>query len=96
MRKTISTCDYIDRLINALEQVGSFIDQSQPEPCRNSFPTGCANAMRRIKGAYEAKIAAEQARDSVVFEGIGMPGDQMDWLDDAYWQELLNDGTFLQ
>lgn len=96
VRKTISTCDYFDRLIGNLEQVGLFIDQSQPEPCRNSFPTGCANAMRRIKGVYEAKIAAEQARDSVVFEGMGIPADQMDWLDDSYWQELLNDGTFLQ
>lgn len=96
MRKTISTCEYFDRLITNLDQVGTEIDQSQPEPCRNSFPTGCANAMRRIKGVYEAKVAAEQERDTAILEGMGIMSDQMDWLDDAYWQELLNDGTFLQ
>ncbi|RDL32382.1 uncharacterized protein BP5553_08838 [Venustampulla echinocandica] len=94
--KTISTYDYFDRIIANLDKVGALIDQSLLELCRNPFPTGCANAMRRIKSVYEAKVAAEQARNSVVFEGVGINGDQMDWLDDAYWQELLNDGTFLQ
>ncbi|TVY19923.1 Transcriptional regulator WAR1 [Lachnellula arida] len=103
VRKTVNPRDYFDRMINNFDQVGTVIDQSQPEPCRNSFPTGCANAMRKIRGVYEAKIAAETAQttsqeqtNSLALDGM-LNGDQMiDWMDDAYWQDLLNDGNFMQ
>jgi hypothetical protein len=102
VRKTANTCDYFDLMISKFEQVGAIIDQSQPEPCRNSFPTGCSNAMRKIKGVYEARIAAETAQNtsqeqtnSIGLDGI-INGDQIDWMDDVYWQELLNDGNFMQ
>ncbi|TVY27504.1 Transcriptional regulator [Lachnellula hyalina] len=103
VRKTINPRDYFDRMINNFEHVGRIIDQSQPEPCRHSFPTGCANAMKKIRGVYEARMAAETAQDtsqeqtnSLALDGL-LNGDQMiDWMDDAYWQDLLNDGNFMQ
>ncbi|TVY94178.1 Transcriptional regulator, partial [Lachnellula willkommii] len=103
VRKTVNPRDYFDRMINNFDQVGTVIDQSQPEPCRISFLTGCANAMRKIRGVYEAKIAAETAQttsqeqtNSLALDGM-LNGDQMiDWMDDAYWQDLLNDGNFMQ
>ena len=103
VRKTVNTCDYFERIISNFDQVGGIIDQSQPEPCRNAFATGCANAMRKIKGVYEARIAAETAQNTSQEQtnSMGLDGmlnsDQMiDWMDDVYWQELLNDGNFIQ
>ncbi|TVY78222.1 Transcriptional regulator WAR1 [Lachnellula suecica] len=102
VRKIIGAGEYWDRLISNFEQVGAVIDQSQPEPCRNSFPTGCSNAMRKIKGVYEAKIAAETAQNVSDEQAVSLGldamiyGDQIDWMDDVYWEEMLNDGNFLQ
>lgn len=101
VRKMLVDADYFNRLISNFEQVGAVIDQSQPAPCRNSFPTGCAGAMRRVKALYDAKIGAEPTQtseqeppSSTVLEGV-LHVDQMDWMDDVYWQELLNDTNFL-
>ena len=101
VRKTVNPCDYFERMISKFAQVGVIIDESQPEPCRNSFPTGCSNVMRKIKEVYEAKIAAETTQNtsqeqtnSMGLDGIIM-ADPIDWMDDFYWQELLNDGNFM-
>jgi len=103
VRKTINPRDYFDRMINNFEHVGRIIDQSQPEPCRHSFPTGCANAMKKIRGVYEARMAAETAQDtsqeqtnSLALDGLLNSDQMIDWMDDAYWQDLLNDGNFMQ
>lgn len=102
VRKTAKTPEYFDRMISNFEQVGAIIDQSQPEPCRNSFPTGCAMAMGKIRAVYKARIAAENAQNTtqeqtnmMMQDGFAY-GDAIDWMDDVYWQELLNEGNFFQ
>ncbi|RDL40971.1 uncharacterized protein BP5553_00950 [Venustampulla echinocandica] len=102
VRKTVNLLDYFGRLISNFEEVGAAIDQSQPEPCRMSLATGCALAMKRVRAVYEAKVAPEsepqplQEQPGTAGMNISMNMEQFDWIDDAYWQELSSDMSFLQ
>jgi len=99
VRQSANFISYFDQLLGNFEQVGVTIDQSQRSPCKDSFPTGCARAMKKVKSWYEAKIATES-------EQSGMQ-DQMNFMDfehvfnyayfsDPNWEELMADGPVMQ
>ena len=97
VRETVNLQYYFDRLIARFEEAGAAIDQCQKPPCREAFATGCSRAMRRIKGWYEAKVAADTVQESGQEQGNLMNMDDVcisggfDYLDDAYWQDVLDD-----
>ena len=103
VRKTVNISDYFVQLITKFEQAGLAIDENQIEPCnKQSFPSGCSKAMRRVLGFYETRIAATSgvvlSQDQTLptgMEGV-LNGEQFDWVDDAYWQDLIGDVNFLQ
>ncbi|KAF4615887.1 hypothetical protein G7Y89_g15228 [Cudoniella acicularis] len=103
IRKTANVLEYFDRFIANFEQAGKEIDTMQRETCRDCFPTGCSRAMRRVKGVYESRAAAGGQLGDIGIEELatlpppdGTFPEQFDWVDDVYWQELLNDGNMWQ
>jgi hypothetical protein len=102
VRKTVNVSEYFERLIERFEQAGANMDSYQTEPtARQCFPTGCAKAMRRILAFYETRLAAvpgtnfaQEPQMATGMEGI-MYGEQFDWIDEAYWQEILGDVNFM-
>jgi hypothetical protein len=102
VRKTVNVTEFFHRLIEKFEQAGMIMDSSQIAPSnRHSFPSGCAKAMGRVLAVYETRLATVPGTQISLepqlptgMEGI-MSGEQFDWIDDAYWQELLGDINFL-
>ncbi|KAH8654456.1 hypothetical protein BGZ60DRAFT_154530 [Tricladium varicosporioides] len=106
VRRTASVTEYFDTLIAHFERAGKEIDSIQREPARDCFATGCARAMRRVKAVYEAKAAGTQiaggenpcshGQINAAAIDANLTAEQFDWIDDAYWQELMNDGSLWQ
>jgi hypothetical protein len=102
VRKTVNISEYFERLIEKFEQAGIIMDSHQVQPyVRGSFAAGCAKAMRRVLAFYETRIAAvagtyisQEPQMATGMEGV-MQGEQFDWIDEAYWQEILGDINFL-
>jgi hypothetical protein len=88
MRPDIDLPGYLDRFAALFEQAGDSIDSIQPAPCKIAYPTGCSRAMRRVRTAYDAKIAAES-------DGFPALGDadldalSFEHFDDAYWESVI-------
>jgi hypothetical protein len=102
VRQTADLIYYFDHVGGIFEQVGSTMDQGQRKKVRDSFPTGCARAMKRVKVWYESKIALE-ADSRIVTEEIPLESMEFDFTSDHfdYWNdrnllELMGDGAFLQ
>lgn len=102
IRKTANLLDYFDHLISNFEEVGAAIDQNQREPCRMSLASGCAMAMKKVRGAYVVKEASasgpQPSQEQPGAGGIdtGINFEQFDWIDDGYWQELTGDMGVIQ
>ncbi|KAG9234284.1 hypothetical protein BJ875DRAFT_441424 [Amylocarpus encephaloides] len=103
-RKTANLSQYFDELISKFEKAGSIVDMNQLEQCRMCFSTGCSRAMRRVKGLYESKIAGNTGQNITAPQDhpglTGMEdvisGEEVDWVNDVYWQELMGDVNFSQ
>ena len=107
VRQTANITFYFDRFIQQLEDAGKTIDQQQTAPCRQSFPTGCAKAMKRVamwydtvvpRGSGEQIVAAEQQElFSLGMEVGGLFGDDVSgYLNDTYWLEFMGSQEFMQ
>jgi len=95
IRRTVNLSAYFDQLISRFEEAGAQIDNIQTSPCRESFQTAGAKAMARVKCWYEQKVALES--ESSLQPQLSMSGlddlfavNSFDYLDDAYWQELMD------
>jgi hypothetical protein len=102
VRETENLLYYFDRFIARFEEAGAAIDQTQNVPCREAFGTGCSRVLRRIKGWYEAKVATESEQENgqeqtslMGMEDVSIGG-SFDYLDDAYWQDILDDLNLMQ
>lgn len=99
VRSTVNLGAYFSLLGGMFERAGEMIDGVQGVGCRESFPTGCARAMGRVKAWYEAKVEG-----GVEVEGVGWADDAggmgmgmgFGYLDDLYWQEVMADMSFMQ
>jgi hypothetical protein len=106
VRETANLLHYFEHIIGRFEQVGAQIDNSQATPAKRSFCSGGALAMGRVKGWYEARIAAEtekrQQEEQAGLRGLEdfLSGEKFDYLDEAYlmgdwkWDEIV--GDFMQ
>ncbi|KAL2069099.1 hypothetical protein VTL71DRAFT_15437 [Oculimacula yallundae] len=108
VRQTVNLSFYFDGLVERFERVGEVVDGMQkrtPRDRANSFPTGCARAMRMVQHWYEAKIAAEAAPSSqhAMNEPSTVPSpgmedvmldDTFDYMNDANWLDLMGDFNF--
>jgi len=95
IRRTVNLPAYFDQLISKFEEAGAQIDNMQTSPCRESFPTACAKAMARVKCWYEQKVALESESNLQTQPSMSGLDDlfavnSFDYLDDAYWQELMD------
>lgn len=106
VRSTVNLGHYFDHFVSNLERVGAQIDSSQPAPTKIAFCTGCARAMRRVKGWYDARLAAEtaervqQQEEQTGLAGLEdvMSGENFCW-DEAFfnngdWEDFI--GDFIQ
>ena len=101
VRQALPLLEYLEQMISRLGQVGAQVDSCQTVPAKRSFCTGGALATRRVKGWYEARIAAEaekgrqeqQASLTSVDDVTG--GEIFDYFDDTYlmvdweWDEIM-------
>lgn len=102
VRKTVNISEYFHQFIGKFEQAGVILDGMQIAPSsRHCFATGCAKAMRRVLTFYETKLAAvtgiqpsQEPQLGTGMEGV-IGGEQFDWIDDVYWQEISGDFNFL-
>ena len=101
VRQRANLSYYFTEFSSRMEQIGLEIDRIQRAPFIRSFPTGCARVMRVVQSWYESKIAEtsqtalpEQATVTGIMDGI-LNSDQFDYLNDAYWLELMGDGSFI-
>jgi len=102
VRQTMNLSYYFEQIISKFEAVGASLSAMQPVPTKDNFPTGCARAMRRVKNWYEAKVAAEAqtvAGEGTTTEDVlitdDLVGSQFDYLNEAYWLELMGDTSLL-
>jgi hypothetical protein len=107
VRETVNLLPYFEHFISQLGQIGAQIDNLQRPPAKRSFFTGCSLAMVRVKGWYEARLAAEtekkQQEEQPGLTGMEdiLSGEKFDFMDDnlyAYfmgdWQDAM--GEFMQ
>jgi hypothetical protein len=99
VRQTVNFASYFEKFYTNFEQVGIAIDQNQPSPCNDSFHTGCARKMKKAKGWFDAKVAAEV--QSSGFQDMAAFLDMEDvlnsgYFNDSFWEELMAEGGFIQ
>src|ERR1700710_2208448 len=59
VRQTVNLPAYFDQLISNFTQAGAAIDSAQRSPSKESFPTGSARAMARVKDWYVTKVGQD-------------------------------------
>jgi hypothetical protein len=107
VRSTVDMNSYFEQLISRFEQAGAQVDNSQAVPAKRSFCSGGALALGRVKGWYDARVAAdaEKGRQEELQTGLtGMEdllsGEKFDDFDDMYllgdwkWEDIM--GDFMQ
>jgi hypothetical protein len=104
IRRSADMTTYFNSFISNFSAVGTALDASQKEKTRHSFPTGCARVMGRVKTWYESMVlkvvgenpVQEQQPDIAMgFESITSE-DFSDYLNDAYWMELIGNHGWMQ
>jgi hypothetical protein len=104
VRSTVNLLQYFEHFISNFEQVGAQIDNSQPTLAKIAFCTGCSRAMGRVKGWYEARLAAEteekQQEEQTGLTGIDdiLGAENFNYWDEAFfkedWEQIM--GDFMQ
>jgi hypothetical protein len=101
--QTFNIAACLDQIISNFEQAGRAIDATQSVPCRESFPSGCARAMKNVKSFYMNRMVPvsevekpSSAMDRDILDTFNWNA-AFDYLDDtSYWQEIWGDMNFMQ
>jgi hypothetical protein len=88
IRRSADMTTYFNSFISNFSAVGTALDASQKEKTRHSFPTGCARVMGRVKTWYESMVLKVVGENPVE--------DFSDYLNDAYWMELIGNHGWMQ
>ena len=87
-----------------MERVGSSIDNAQPLPLKECFPTKCAKAFIWVKAWYNAKVGSEpdggqsaaQHPSNTIEPSNDMANyNTIDFMDEMSWQEFMMELNYM-
>lgn len=100
VRQTLDLSEVLQHLAERFEEAGNGFDGDPVSKQHNDAFSRLARKIRRIKAWFDGRQAGEPGQEftqvvgsgeaMVVTEG-GMVGMQFDLLDEAFWQDLMND-----
>lgn len=104
IHQTADLRTYFNCFIASFDEAGRSLDGIQKTSARHSFPTGCSRVMGRVRAWYDTMapkiVGADESemQESDVLMGVeGFALDDFsDYLNDAYWFELVGNQGCMQ